>query len=518
MTISSLRLLAGLFIAALLPASALASEAVDSPRVVADAVTHHQVTINRTRIAFTARAGETLLHDWRGEPTASIFSFAYLKDGADAATRPVLFAIGGGPGSASTFLHVGLLGPWAVPLDRLSPESIGKLGNLPPVELVENPLSPLDVADIVFIDPVGTGYSRPLKGGDAQSFWSADGDLEAVAQFIEQWLTKNGRWNSPKFFLGESYGSMRAARISEPLLGGPYSNGLLRGITLNGLILLATTLDAFPESMDAPPKTFDPDLASALAVPGAAATAWYHGTADRGGASVGAFVEDARRFAMDAYLSALRKDASKTLSPEERKAVQRQLSRFTGLPAATFGKDLRISAANFAKTGLAARGLQLGQYDSRYTLPLSDSAVNPVGDDPALSQAFPVWTAAMHRLLDEKLNVRMGRPYHHILWKPLLYKWNFKRGDAPQEQSFAVDLADSMRRVSGMHVLVTGGYYDLVTPAAAVRHALDQVNVPADRLTLKTYEGGHDLYVSPAAAAIGDDIRALIRAASKLGR
>lgn len=466
-------------------------------------VSHHQATIGGKKLGYTAIAGETYLYNRAAEPIGSIFAFTYLRDGG-APDRPVLFVFNGGPGSSSLWLHMGAVGPRRVVLDQEVNPS-----NTPPFGVRDNPYSLLDVADLVFIDPVGTGWSRPVGKGVNADFWGVDEDADAVAQFIELWLTEHHRWNAPKFVMGESYGSVRAAVLPRALMGGPLYVGLMRGITLDGIILLGTTLDA----RTAGGATGGAELRQALALPAMADAAWYHGRVDRGGRSLEAWHAEALAYARGDYVSALRKGSAGTLEAAERAAVTAQLSRFTGLPATAFERTLTASDGVFMRGLMADKGLQIGAYDARYTLPLTNSGGDPVADDPAMGRYVPGFVAAFHQMLSDDLGVAMDRPYGAIVWKDLLPAWNWNRSGVPAGQSYAADLATAMRRTPKLRVLVASGYYDLTTHSATAEYAVQQANMPADRLTLKRYASGHMLYLGDTAQAFADDVRALIRGA-----
>ncbi|RYG47258.1 septum formation initiator, partial [bacterium] len=230
--------------------------------------THHRVKVRGETIRYTALAGPTKMTNLGGDPIGEIFSFTYLKEGKPEARRPVMFVFNGGPGSSSIWLHMGVVGPRRVVLDReVDPSPV------PPFRVEDNPDCLLDVADLVFIDPVGTGFSRILGKGRPEDFFGVDEDADSMAQFIERWLTKHGRWDSPKFLMGESYGSARAALLPRALMGGPTYTGQLRGITVDGIVLLGTTMES-----PANPVDEDERLARvSRALPSLAATAWYHG-------------------------------------------------------------------------------------------------------------------------------------------------------------------------------------------------------------------------------------------------
>lgn len=469
-------------------------------------VSHHRLGAGKTAIAYTAIAGETYLYNRAAEPIGSIFSFSYLKDGPRDPRRPVLFVFNGGPGSSSLWLHMGVIGPRRVVLDRdVNPS------NVPPFGVADNPNSLIDVADLVFIDPVGTGWSRVIGKGSTADFWGVDEDADSVSQFIELWLTEHRRWTSPKFVMGESYGSIRAAVLPRALMGGPTYGGVMRGITLNGVVLLGTVLGAAPGQ----PNAEDPQMKQALALPALADTAWYHQRIDRGGRSLEAFHQEVLTYAKGEYLAALKGQATHALSAEERAATVGRLARYTGLPADAFEKSLGVSDTEFENGLLADRGLQLGAYDSRYTLPLAHSGGDPVGDDPAMGRYVPGFVAAFHEMVTQDLRVDMDRPYGAIVWKDLLAAWNWTRIGTPAGQSYATDLAVAMRRNDKLQVMVASGYFDLTTPSAPAEHYAEQAGLPSDRVMLRRYASGHMLYLGDTARAFADDVRTLIRRASQ---
>lgn len=466
-------------------------------------VTRHQTTIRGQRIDYTATAGETHLTDASGEPVASLFSFAYVKSGADAA-RPVMFVFNGGPGSSSVWLHMGVVGPRRVVLDdEVNPS------NVPPFGVADNPHSLLDAADLVFIDPVGTGFSRAVGSGRPEDFWGVDEDADSVAQFIELWLSENGRWNSPKFLMGESYGSVRAALLPRALMGGPTYVGVMRGITVNGVVLLGTTLGG----RGGPP---DPDRAATSAasdLTAQAAVAWAHGRTAHQDKPLSVLQAEVAAFANGVFANAMRAEAAGTLSADDRARLVAQLSAYSGLPTSAYAERLAVPSGVFARTLLADQGLALGLYDGRYTLPLEPTGNEPVADDPAMTRYVPGFVAAFHQMLHDDLKVAMKRPYGAIVWKDLLPRWNWDRAQVTPGQSFAQDLAIAMRRNPDLHVLVASGHHDLVTTPAAARRQIEAARLPPERVTFRDYQSGHMLYLGDTAAAFSDDVRALIAAA-----
>lgn len=469
-------------------------------------VSRRTVTVRGQRVAYTAIAGETYLYNRAGEPIGSIFAFSYLKDGPPDPKRPVMFVFNGGPGSSSLWLHLGVVGPRRVVLDReVNPTSTAPFG------LADNPDSLLDVADLVFIDPVGTGWSRVVGKGSTADFWGVDEDADTVAQFIELWLTEHRRWLAPKFLMGESYGSTRAALLPRALMGGPMYTGVMRGITVNGIVLLGTTLTG----RDAPPTPEARLRQQALALPGLADTAWHHDRIDRRGRGLEAYHQEVLAFARTDYLEALRQEQAGTLSPDRRAAIVTRVSSYSGLPPETFANSLAVSEGEFSRRLLADRGLQVGIYDSRYTLPLAGTGNDPVADDPAMGRYVPGFVAAFQQMAAQDLGITMDRPYGAIVWKDLLPSWNWKRSAASPGQSFATDLAIAMRRNEKLRVLVASGFYDLATTSAAAEDSIASAGLPAERTALRRYASGHMLYLGDTAETFADDVRALIRDASR---
>lgn len=467
--------------------------------------TEHSVEIGGKTVAYKAVAGETFLVNARGAPIGSVFSFSYIKTNPADASRPVMFVFNGGPGAASVWLHMGVVGPRRLVLDREVNPS-----NVPPFGVADNPYSVLDVADIVFIDPVGTGFSRIVGEGTPADFWGVDEDANSVAQFIELWLTEHGRWNSPKFLMGESYGSVRAAVLPRALMGSPIYTGVMRGITVNGIILLGTTLNG---RLGQAPDAEVAALRQALTLPGIAATAWHHGKTAKQGMALDDLYAQAVEYAKGDYAAALTAKAQGTLSDADKTALLENLTAYTGLSVEAIGDDLAISEREFAKLLLKDEGLEAGMYDSRYTLPLANSGGDPVADDPAMGRYVPGFVSAFHQMLRDDLNVSLARPYAAIMWKDLLQSWNWKRGGVAEGQSYAVDLSWAMRRNEDLHVLVASGYYDLVTTPVGAAESLGAVGIPEYRITFRNYESGHMLYLGDTAESFANDVRVLIEKA-----
>ncbi len=465
-------------------------------------LTHHQLRVGDQEISYDAIAGETHLRDSAGNGIGSIFSFTYLRTDVENRNRPVLFIFNGGPGSASLWLHLGALGPKKLVLDKeVNPT------NVPPFKLSDNKNSPLDIADLVFIDPIGTGFSRPINGTDPKRFWGVDEDADSIAQFIELWLTQYGRWNSPKFVLGESYGSTRAAILPRFLMGSPFPPGILRGISLNGIIMVGTTLEN-PASNKTPEQVLKQN---ALRIPSIAVTSVYHKLTPVQG-NIENHFKQALEFSKTRYRSALQMLAEEKLSPAEKTSILEEIKTLTGLSASQIGKDLIIDEKEYAKIALQDQGLEIGIYDSRYTLPLANSGQNPVSDDPAMTRYVPGFVAAFHDLLSNHLNVKIPRPYIAVRWKDLLPSWNWGRGFTPIPiKNSAQELAWAMRRNPSLRVMVASGYFDLATTPAAAFDQIESGGVPVERVTFKEYPSGHMVYLGGTEQAFAEDLKQFIQ-------
>lgn len=480
----------------------------------AEFVTHHEITLGGKKVPFTAIAGETLLYDDSGQPVGSLFSYSYIKDRAAADQRPVVFVTGGGPGSASHFLHVGMLGPWTIALDRLAIVNGRPPRITPPFGVVENAQSVLEVADLVFVDPIGTGYSRIIGSGMVEDFWGIDVDLDSLAQSMQLWLSKYKRWESPKFFLGESYGGTRAALLPSALGGAPSEGGYLRAIALNGVMVLVNSL-GFPIGTDG----IGPIWSAATDLPGWAATAWYHNRIDRRGRSLAEFYDEATQFALTEYADALKKEADKSLTATQRSAVIEKVTSFTGLQPSVLATKLALSREEFSRILLADQGFDVGVYDSRFTYPHDRGGSDPVADDASLSRSFPVLTGAFLGMEGDKLKVDMSKPFAAIRWRDLLAKWDFKRKEWTAYPRYkgtnGQELSVAMHRNSNLYAFIACGYYDLLASPAAARYVTESTGMPKDRTTLRAYEAGHEPYLDPGVRTqLLQDLREFILKAS----
>lgn len=484
------------------PAPALAATPAFVPRSF---VSHHEGDFGGQHVRYTAAAGDTVLLNDAGAPAATLFSFSYIRDDVkDRTSRPVLFVWNGGPGSASLWEHLGVFGPKRVALaDAVHPPTTG------PFRLEDNPDALLDVADVVLIDPPGTGFSRLLPGGDPKSFYGVEQDGRAMVEFIDDWLRQHDRLNSPHFLIGESYGTTRAMVVARMLMGGPFSAvGKLVAIPVDGVVLMGGGVanDATGESSG--------DLAYVEALPTMAAIAWYHGRIDRAGRTLEQVMAEAEAFAPD-YLKALY--AGDRLPAAEADTVAARLSALTGLSAAYVRQhDLRVGMGAFRSELLRDKGLVVGAYDGRYTLPAGadPGPLDPVGDDPAMGQYSPAFIGAFDAYLRDDLGVRLPEAYDAIDFK-VNGRWDYASSPPGGPTTRAQDMAAAMRRNPKLQLMMVGGAYDAVVHAGAIAYSVAHAGLPLDRVTVKTYDSGHMAYLGHASeAALARDLRAFIARAT----
>jgi carboxypeptidase C (cathepsin A) len=455
-------------------------------------VTRHSGTFGGQRVSYTATTGETFLRAEDGTPRASIFSVSYVREPRDP-SRPVTFLFNGGPGSGSVWLHMGAFGP-----RRVAIPSDGTDDGAPPYPIVDNPESLLDVTDIVFIDPVGTGFSHALGETDPTDYWGVTKDARSIAQFIRLWLNENDRWNSPKYLGGESYGTTRTAAVLNQL------EGAYNDVSLNGIILISTVLD-----LGAGADTPGNEMTHILNLPSMAATALYHGKAQA--PSVEQFVEEARRFATGPYAHALLQGAA--LGAEERASVRRELARFTGLSETYLEQaDLRVAPSRFYKELLRDRGVTIGRLDSRYTGRDYDNAGETPDNDPSFFGIDAGYTAAINQHVREVLEYRTDRSYVTI---GSVGPWDWRLGGGRDNDVYvnvAPYIGRALRENNGLRVFVGQGYYDFATPFFAAEYALSRTGIPQDRIDWEYYQSGHMMYVREEdRVKLSEDVRAFIR-------
>ncbi|REK03223.1 MAG: hypothetical protein DWQ36_20360 [Acidobacteria bacterium] len=462
-------------------------------------VSEHQGTFGGRALRYRAIAGETFLYDDEQQPKAAIFTFAYLEIDPPRA-KPVAFVWNGGPGSSSVWLHMGTFGP-----RRVVVPSDARSAGAPPYPIEDNGLTPLDLVDMVFVDPVGTGYSRALGEHEPKEFWSLDGDAASIAELIRAFVTEHGRWNAAKYLIGESFGSTRAAAVADLLEG--------RGsVSLNGLILVSQALD-YQGSTPA-----HDNLRSYLTyLPTLAATAWYHGKIERMGtaATLEGLLDETRRFAYDEYGSALLRGSS--LPAGERVRIRDRLAALTGLdPAYIERSDLRPLADRFRKELLREKGLAVGRLDGRYTGDdLDDVAERPAGD-PAGDAIDSAYAAALHEVMRGELGVDLPTMQYNLSGPPELgQSWSYRpEGGGWWEPSYvnvARRLAEAMSRNPELEVLVANGYDGFATPFFDAEVTFDRHGIPRERVQFTYYEAGHMMYLHhPSHERFLADVRAFL--------
>ena len=468
-------------------------DAPDQPRL---SVTQHTFSLNGQPLSYTATAGMMPLKDADGKTTAEIFYIAYMKDGVNnLAQRPVTFSFNGGPGSASVWMHLGLLGP-----KRIKLQSDGSVLP-PPYELVDNEYSLLDQTDLVFIDPVGTGYSRATKPEEASRFYGISEDVRSVGEFIRLYVTKNLRWVSPKFLIGESYGTTRAAALSGELANRQH-------MTLNGIMLLSTVLNFQTISGGE-----NNDLPQTLYLPSFTATAWYHHKLppDLQRLPLSQVLPQAEAFAAGDYSHALLLGDS--LPPAQHAAVLRQMARFTGLSETYLDRaDLRPTLSRFAVELLRDRNLEVGRYDSRSTGFVQDRLTETTESDPSFDGVAGVFAATFNNYVRADLKFSEDQPYE-ILASLRSWNWGTDNGFV----NVADTLAQSMTNNPFLKVHVSCGYSDLATPYFATRYTFSHLRIAPElrkNLTIDYYEAGHMMYLNqPDLKKSKDDLARFIRSA-----
>lgn len=450
-------------------------------------------TFGGQRVAFTTTVQEHVLKNDDGAPEAVILTTSYVKSQRDA-SRPVFFLFNGGPGSGSVWLQMGAFGP-----KRVAIPSNAQDDGAPPYPILDNPDSLLDVADLVFIDPPGTGFSYLTKGTDPKKYYGLDADARAVARVIRLWLNENGRWNSPKYLGGESYGTTRTAMVAKELEGGTYND-----VGLNGLILISTILD-----FAAREPTPGNEMAYVLALPNMTTAAWFHGKMQA--LSVEDAAKQARVFAIGPYATALLK--GQDLPEDERAAVRTELSRLTGLSENYLeNADLRVTDQRFYKELLRDRGQTVGRLDSRYTGQDYDAAGETPDNDPSFYGIDAGYTAAINSWLRETMGFETEREYQSIGSDPgRNWEWSLESGRGAY-LNVAPFVGQAMRQNSGLRTFVAQGWYDFATPFFGAEYSLNRTGIPQDRLQFHYYDAGHMMYIRDEdRAKLSRDIRAFIR-------
>ena len=448
--------------------------------------TLHKTRIGGAEISYRAVAGELTLRDEAEKPQALMFYVAYLAQRTKSAERPITFLFNGGPGSSSVWLHLGAFGPKRVRVDAAG------IPGPPPYGLDDNPSSLLDLTDLVFVDPISTGYSRALPGEKASSYHEVHGDVEAMADFIRRFLTRNGRWDSPLFLAGESYGTIRAAGLAD-LLMRRYS------LYCNGLVLLSAALNEMTFN-DSPGN----DLPYALNLPAYAAAAWYHHRLEPAlqGRTLEAVMGEAQDFALGPYSRALLLGAA--LPAGERQTIVAQLARLTGLkPELIDRDDLRVGHQEYIGELLKDDHLQLGLLDSRYKgFPnyLAAEGYAPVYQyslsDPSFTAVGGAFASALQQYLRRDLRYETEASYE-TLSLPVASNWDYSR--VTNRYLYAADnLRSAITANPDLEVFVASGLFDLVTTSLATRYTMDHLGLDPrlrGNVSISYYPAGHMMYM-----------------------
>jgi carboxypeptidase C (cathepsin A) len=455
--------------------------------------THHQITVNGRTLRYTATAGRLPIKDTTGKIDAEMFFVAYTLDGADPAKRPLTFSYNGGPGSASIWLHMGALGPRTV---VLQPE-----GWMPeaPYRLHDNPDTPLDASDIVMIDAIGTGFSRPADMQQAHKFWGLQGDIESFGEFIRMYISRYERWSSPLYLLGESYGTTRSAGVAGYLAD--------KGINFNGICLLSMVLNF--ESLEFAPTN---DVPYPLILPTMTMIAGYHHKLPPNlSQDMNKTRQEVSDFAMNQYWPALNK--GDTLSAEERASMIDKVAEYTGLPKNVVQMaNMRIDVRTFMQWLLADQQKMVGRLDGRYTSPAPNGALETGRFDPTSAATQGPFTAVFNDYIRRELNYKVDMPYYTSARDlgPGVFTWNWARPNpnfpgGGFEMGYA-DVASALRSAMikdpYLKVLVMEGDYDMATPFLAAQYTMNQLNVTPDihkNISFSYYASGHMVYLDQKA-------------------
>ncbi len=486
------------------PAETPASGAAAAPKEESS-VTDHSIKIGGQSIPYKATAQTILLKDDKGEPTASMFSIAYTRsDVKDASLRPIAFVYNGGPGSSSVWLHMGAFGPRRVITANAEATPPA------PYKAIDNADCLLDKTDLVFIDPVGTGFSKAVGKAQDKDFWGVDQDVKSIAQFITTYVSRNNRWNSPKFLIGESYGTFRSAAMAEYLQ--EHEN-----IYLNGIVLVSSVLDlgsiSFGQGQDFPYIYY---------VPSYAATAWYHKLLKDRPENLTAFLDEARRYAASDYAAALMK--GDRLSAAEKADVAKKLARFTGLSEDYLVKaNLRVKLPQFMQELQRNRGLTTGRLDARFSGPTYDLLGEYGEYDPMDTSVSGAFTAAFNSYLREDL--KFGQDKHYAILSEnanRAWDWKHEGGDHfgfPGAPNVEGDLIQALVTNPHLKVEVENGIFDLATPFFATEYTMDHLGLSEklrNNIHLQYYEAGHMMYLRDEdLAKLKKNVASFIESASK---
>lgn len=457
--------------------------------------TTHRIRIGGETVEYTATAGTLVIENEKGGPAGSFFYVAYTRnDVDDVSRRPVTFTFNGGPGSSSVWLHLGTFGPRRVAfVDAAQPAPA-------PYNIVDNEHSLLNVTDLVFIDPVGTGYSKAVGETKPEAFFGVEEDRKAVADFIRLWTTRNERWNSPKFLAGESYGTTRAAAV----LGELHN----RGMFMNGVMLISSILNFQTARFET-----GNDLPYIMFLPTYAATAWYHKALENRPEDLEAFLDEVRAFASGEYASALMQGDS--IAPERAEQIAARLSRYTGLDRDyILSANLRVNIFRFVKELLRDQRRTVGRLDSRYLGIDRDAAGEGFEHDPSYTAILGPYTAALNAYVRGELGFETDDEYE-ILSGKVNQQWNWETRNRAGYVNVAEDLRRVMSANTHLDVFIANGYYDLATPFFATEYTVNHLGLEPhlrDNIELEYYRAGHMMYQNPESLQeLNSDLRSFIR-------
>ena len=492
--------------------------------------TEGSVTVEGKRIDYKAVAGTIVVHPkgwddaaWReksgndlgdkkdAKAEASMFYVAYFKKGAPSADRPITFLYNGGPGSSTVWLHMGAFGPRRIVTadDSHTPAA--------PYRLVDNSYSLLDASDLVFIDAPGTGFSRIAGKDKEKAFYGVDPDAHAFGEFIKGFLSQYGRWNSPKYLFGESYGTPRSAVVVNELETG-------NDIDFNGVVLLSQILN-FDLSADTPALNPGSDEAYITTLPTYAATAWYHNRLQgERPADLGAYLKEVEQFANTDYVQALQFGSE--IDPTRKQQVAEKLAHYTGLPVAYILKsNLRIDGGQFSKELQNASGITTGRLDSRFSGPDMDPLSKEADYDPQSASISSAYVSAFNNYVRKDLRFGLNEVYKPEI--DVFKDWDFNHQQPglpfPIRGATNVmpDLASAMKYNPNLKVLVAGGYFDLATPFYEGWYEMHHLPIPAklqDNIEYHYYPSGHMVYAhQESLKQIHDDVAAFMRRNINIG-
>ena len=460
----------------------------------------HRVDTVQGPLSYRAVVEETFVEDDDNAPLASIATVSYFTTDTDAATRPITFLFNGGPGSTAVWLHLGAFGPRRIDLsdDPLKPGA-------PPYRLMPNPHTLLPYTDLVFVDPVGTGFSRALGDHEDSEFWGVDEDGRVLARFVRHFLSANRRWASPKYLAGESYGTIRAAILIRDL-----QLDLLDSVAFNGVIMISAALDTriFMSGQAGNELNYVTNL------PTYAATAAYHQVLTEQPAELEAFLDEARQFASTEYLVAL--FAGDRLPPGDVDHIATRLAHYSGLDVEYIKRaNLRVSTGRYLKELLRDRGEVMAVHDTRFIGIDPDEVGETVAFDPFLTSTAGPFVAAMNSYLADDLGVRLGGKHYEVFNLQIPQAW--KRA-AIQQHPFSGSLnttrylTQAAATNNGFRVFAASGYHDLTTTFFGVEYIFDHSGIDKDRITLRNYYGGHMMYLyDPSLEALARDIGEFIQ-------